>query len=759
MIVAKQEMLVRFDRVFAAFGEEEEKKVCAVAEYKGKDITITGRAKPSDFSYGLTYRLFGRWVNHPRHGQQFNFDSAVLSEPLDERGVVRYMMHAPGIGKQTAERLWAVYGSKALEKLRTDPAGCSATIPRLSFEMASEAGQWLRDHQAVELATVELQSLLGGHGFGPASIKEALRVWGNRAPQLIRGNPYLVLRLPACGFAKADKLWKMLGKPLDRLKRQALCINYEMESSSEGHTWHHGNLAKFALDKNIDSGNVRLRKAVELGVRADLFEMRRDEAGVPWIAEKLKAVAELAVARRIKDLMAGPNRWPDVLELDQLSPHQRGQLKLSTSQPFGLLTGLPGSGKTVSLAAAIKAVVEQNSLTSVAVCAPTGRAAVRISEQMARVSIPLKAATIHRLLGINMADGDGWRFNYNAANPMPFDFLFVEEASMCDTTLLANLLVACAEGTQVMLIGDQNQLPPVGHGSPLRDLIESGRVPQGNLTETWRNSGRIVQACKEIYETSAFRPSRALQLPEENLLHVESKHATHQLATLDRLYDSLGRGGQFDPIWHFQVLCAVNTNSELSRKKLNDHLQAKLNPRTKTNSAHGNPFHVKDKIICRKNKWMPADDPNDIEAVDGKIYVANGEIGEVVKVTQTVTTAEFRDPYRVIRIPRAIASVDKKEEEDSPNDSAAKFELAYAISGHSSQGGQWPIVCTMVDESHGAARVCSKEWVFTALSRAQIASVTIGRWDTLCEFLKRTAIQNRKTFLKELLLNDSFAVV
>ena len=183
-----------------------------------------------------------------------------------------------------------------------------------------------------------------------------------------------------------------------------------------------------------------------------------------------------------------------------ISQHQKQQLTIATSNRVGLLTGTPGTGKTYTLAKFVRDWGDRYGLGSIAVCAPTGKAGVRCTESMLAAGVDIEATTIHRLLGVgrNGHDGEGWGFEYNAENPLPHACIVVDETSMVSASLMADLLAATTPHTRLVFVGDPHQLPPVGHGAPLRDLIRTERIPHGELSEIWRNDGGVVRICREI---------------------------------------------------------------------------------------------------------------------------------------------------------------------------------------------------------------------------------------------------------------------
>ena len=429
--------------------------------------------------------------------------------------------------------------------------------------------------------------------------------------------------------------------------------------------------------------------------------------------------------------------WPRAGLLEGLSPHQSAQWSYASARPVGLLTGTPGTGKTYTVGSVVRSLARRAGEQHIAICAPTGKAAVRLGESLRRVGVGIRPRTIHSLLEIsrNGHDGDGWGFQRNASNPLDQRVVIVDEASMLDADLAASLLSACGPGTHVLLVGDPYQLPPVGHGAPLRDLIAAG-APRGHLSEIQRNAGLIVRACASIkdgkhFETcDRFDPAAGL-----NLKHIEAAEPAEQLLELEKVHAAFSRSGRFVG-FDCQVIVPTNKSGDLGRHEVNRHLQALLNPGGV--SAPPNPFRVSDKIICLKNGWHPQELTN-LEA-----YVANGEIGQVVAVHPRVTHARFSSPHRVIRIPMGKP---KEDDQDGEGGAGCDFDLGYAITCHKSQGSEWPCVIILADPSPGARRVCSREWIYTAISRASQLCITIGREGVLQQMTARVSLEKRKTFL------------
>jgi exodeoxyribonuclease V alpha subunit len=555
------------------------------------------------------------------------------------------------------------------------------------------------------------------------------------------------------------------------------CGWHALREDTTGHTWFRMGYAHAAIERAVSSSNVNPQRAVELGVRGGWLSTHESPAGSGylWIAEAEKARAERSLAANVQRLL-GPcvTSWPDHLPLDSfLSDHQRERLLAALARPVGILDGSPGTGKTRCAAALIRLIVQRWGLDAVAVCAPTGKAAVRITGVLRGYGIALDATTIHRLLEIsrNGRDGRGWGFKRNRGNPLPQRFIVVDEASMLDTTVASNLFAALAGGTHVLLVGDTGQLPPVQHGAPLRDLIAAG-VPCGTLTEIMRNAGLIVSACAAIktckrweacarYDPAAGRNLRLVEVPARR-----PDQAAELLLALLRQFQA---SGKFDPAWDVQVLTAMNSASPVARAPLNRVLQGELNPAGR--AAPPNPFRVGDKIICLKNSWLrrvelaggyPAGEadsyretsssPTDPDGTAPDVFVANGDVGLVRAVGPTLSVARFDAPDRLVKIPTGKRKGEDREPGEDGSEiqgAGGDFGLAYAITTHKAQGSEWPVVIVLADQR--GQLVCSRNWWYTAISRATQLCIIVGERCLVERQCKRESLGRRKTFLKELL--------
>ncbi|MGB0600372.1 MAG: AAA family ATPase, partial [Rubripirellula sp.] len=716
---------------------------------------------PGPLEPGTTYRLFGRWRTY-RDAPQFHFTSAVVSEPQDEYAIKQYLQRLPGVGVSTANRIFEEFGQGCLEHLRNAPEIVAASIPRLTGEKAYECARILKDQQRLEKATIDLISVVANQGFPKGIENKIIKRYGNRGAELIRLNPYLLMQFKGCGFARADKLYCDLGLNPKRLKRQALCAWHAIaqQSNQTGSTWHYVGVVQKAL-ADVDGTPLKLAKVMRLSAQGRMLAtlMTDGEHGDPdifgthqWVAEWPAARAEATLADLVAEAMreeCGEHGWPDPQSIDGLYDHQKEQLgNAFASGSIGILGGGPGTGKSYSTALLVKELLERFGGNGIVLGAPTGKAAVRLTEAMSEMGIFMAARTWHSILGIESTDP--WRFIYRAGNPLPAKVMLIDEASMLDLSMMKSILSARPRNCSVLIVGDINQLLPVGGGAPLRDMIAAG-VPYGELTETHRNAGEIVQACSAIkcggkWWKPATKPD--FEAGQNLIIKSESTPEKQIEATLKAIQQAAKL--EFDPVWDVQVVTAVNQKSEISRMAMNLVLQDQLNPNPE---IKGTPFRLGDKVVNRKNTWMDLSEhdscaPDAIRNDSGKVYVANGDSGKVIECYPNRMTIELANPWRVVTTGR---STEAKGDDDDAG-TGCTWELGYALSVHLSQGSGFPVVIVMLDDSGSARRVCSREWIYTAISRAKTLCILVGQKGVANSMCKVTKIKERKTFLRELII-------
>jgi exodeoxyribonuclease V alpha subunit len=733
-------------------------------QHSGKvPIKIKGTADEGELEYLLTYRFYGRWKKYTnkRTGvseDQFEFQTFVRAQPHGMQGVVRYLQNAPHVGSATARKLWEGFQSDAVRVLREQPEVAVARVggSHFTIEKAREAAAFLQEEAALESCTLDLMDLLTGRGFPKSVARQAIRAWGNRAAEVLRRNPYLLMKFRGCGFLRTDQMYLDLGGEPGRLKRQALCAWHSLASNSDGHTWFPVAVVERGLREKVGGAAISEFAALKLAKRGRMIDTRRDEHDRLWVSERTASLAEERIAERLAQAATEPCKWPSVASCEVLSEHQREHASEALAGVVCHLGGGPGTGKTFTAAQIVKLIQSSGLGGSIAVAAPTGKAAVRITEAMRSYGINLQAQTIHSLLGVETnSDGGGWTFRHNANCPLPHRWLIVDESSMIDVPLMDHLLAARATGTHLLLVGDVHQLPPVGHGAPLRDFI-AANVPHAILTEIRRNSGRIVSQCHSIREGQEIRTSMRVDLDvddPENLYLVQASNADQQMEKILKAI-ALQREEGLDPVWDVQVLVAVNEKSGVSRKALNQVLQSELMGKSRSglvtkssfngaeSTPNGNPFRTGDKIVNTQNGFFPECQPDGSLGDDAKVFIANGELAEVLHAESGFTIARTRPGEVCVKIPRG-------QKNETEGDSGCSWDLGYALSVHKSQGSEWPVVIVVLDDYAGARMVTSREWIYTAISRAKRLCLLVGKLATAHAMVRRVALKNRKTFLVE----------
>lgn len=715
---------------------------------------------------GASYRFLGRWQEHARHGWRFCFDAVLAEAPDDPDGAADYLARfADGIGPVTAARLVARYGPGVVRLLAESPEMLEAD-GELAGPLARAASASLKavcGDAALRDAHLDLHGLLRPCGFWRKSVTGALRIWGTRAPAFVRRDPFLMMtaQLPGAGFARCDRLYSQLKLPQSRIKRQAMAAWHALTSLG-GHTWVPVNEALRAVRAQIGGTAPCERRAVALLCRARWADCITDPAGQVWSADRYKSLSERSAARHLARLTSGQSVWPDVTTLG-LDPtqdsHQIEQLAQGLRGPVAILGGAPGTGKTHCASLLARAMMQQVGRERLGICAPTGKAAVRLTQKLREAGLGLTATTVHRLLAVRPVDSsEGIGFGHGEGNHLPFSRLIVDESSMLDTGLFAALVAACATDTHLLLVGDINQLPPVGHGAPLRDLLAAG-IPAATLREPRRNAGAIVLGCHAMRDGRTPKPADSLDAwPKQNLIRLSVGTSTQPAdrrrllaEKLAALYGWLsaqkGQAGPWDLIDGVQVIVARNA----TREALNRQLQQLLNAGGEAGPAG---YRVADKVICLKNGFcLRADDRNGKQE-----YVANGDIGRVRGFRGQQMVVELAAPRRLVLAPlgkRAARdqadAIDATGGSTSEGDLAGSWDLAYAVTCHKYQGSEVPVAIVLAE---GGGALACREWLYTAVSRARELCVLLGEQSDLSRAVKRVTLPDRKTFLCELIRGE-----
>ena len=450
-----------------------------------------------------------------------------------------------------------------------------------------------------------------------------------------------------------------------------------------------------------------------------------------------------------------------------LTDQQRSAISMVQENNISALIGGPGTGKTTTIKSIISWFQEKN--MRVLLAAPTGKAAKRMME-----ATGCFASTIHSMLGCEMGKNGEFHFIHNESKHLRADLIILDEISMLSIDMIDNVLKAVAPTkTKILFVGDQNQLPSVGPGAVLRDIIDSGVVPVVELDVIHRNTGLIVSACHQIKLGKTYSPHRHLDFTKENpinLIHVECVNNQDILHAIEHLVTKIlpgkcipGKPDGFNPLEDIQVLSPVNTSGDLSCYSINQVLRRVLNPpddlqlqeekemetdykvRKKKNSKAMPklPFRVGDKIIQTKNEQISGEiviyDPKTGEPVSRKVQpvnIVNGDIGTVVEMSHDKKNLScyFPDPGRLVVIPRK----------------ANNLLHAYCITCHKFQGSEAPAIIIPMTPSYSFHTYNS--WLYTAISRAKLVCITVGKFSAVEKAILNIKPNDRKTKLKERIL-------
>jgi len=626
---------------------------------------------------GENVRLIGRWTQHAVYGARFRVTSFTPTIPSTEQGMTRYLGSGliPGIGPALAARLVDRFGSDTLDVIATQSARLRE-VSGIGKQRAESIAKAVRQRRA----EAETMSFLHALGMGPATAREIVLKYGADAPRVVREDPYIVAeQIRGIGFRTADRIAEALGIAGDDLRRvQGGVLHLIGKAVDEGHVFATREQLRNGLEQldvpsdDVDEALVALRAR-------ELVTIEGDAIYPPVLhrAEVLVAEALSAFANRPK--VQQPVKTHD----PTLSDTQRSAVNASLGTHLLVLTGGPGTGKTTT----VRAIVEAHAALDrrVSLCAPTGRAAKRLSE-----AAGIEAKTIHRLLEWNPATG---HFNRNQRMPLDADLILVDEASMLDVRLASQLLAAIPRNATLVLVGDIDQLPPVGPGQPLRDLIASKICKTIRLHEVFRQAQQsaIVRGAHSVLEGRMPETTPSRTKGDGDLFLIS---ATDPETITERLIQTLRRMSAaygFDPLADVQVMTPMR-RGPLGTIRLNEVLQETFNP-GKLEGALPSSFRPGDKVMQLRNDY------------EKEVY--NGDLGEVHRIEGGVTYIRF----------------DGREVQYKADELDA-ISLAYACTVHKVQGSEFPAAVIVLHNAH--FMLLNRALLYTALTRAKQLVVLVG---------------------------------
>jgi exodeoxyribonuclease V alpha subunit len=647
----------------------------------GGEQTVVGPI--GHITEGQHVRLVGRWMLHTSFGRQFRVSRSLVEDPRTLKGLTVYLSSGAvqGMGPSMAARVVERFGLETLKILESDPTRLKEVPGIGDKRMRSIAEQWKQD-----AASRQLHAILRGYGVGAALTRKVVETYGDDAMSVITRQPYrLAAEIRGIGFKTADLIATERGQPLDAPERAAAALIHVLrEAEGQGHCY----IPRGELLDRVEKLQVPRSRAEEqltdLARRGDAVIIDAQDAAASPVYRPGMDTAESRVVLRLRRLLssAPPEVTADLSAIEarlsmELSGGQRDAIQMALSEGFSIITGGPGTGKTTIVRVLMTAAGEAGEEWLLA--APTGRAARRLAEATGQ-----GAKTIHRLLEFN---GRTRRFNRGFANPLDCDGVLIDEASMIDIRLMDDLLSAIPPACRVVLVGDADQLPSVGPGQVLADLIASGVLPVTRLTEVYRQSAQsgIVLNAHRINRGEPPLSGELESPPRDDFFQVHREDPLEAQSAILQIISSRMRRRGFDPLCDVQVLTPMH-GGPLGTVALNLKLQALLNPDGAVFRKGERLFREGDRVLQVRNDY------------DNDIF--NGDVGRVVSIGEGGIVVDF-DGQRVVLAGEKLADL----------------QLAYAISVHKSQGSEYPAVITVLHRVHRI--MLKRNLLYTAITRAK----------------------------------------
>ena len=704
--------------------------------FEDKEITVTGYFPL--LHEDDTYTFFGTLTNHPKFGLQFQTERFRKEIPQTKEGIIQYLSSDlfKGIGKKTAEAIVEKLGESAISKILQNPAILD-DIPKLNKDKAKQLVEALVSHQGLEQIMIALNQF----GFGPQLAMKIYQSYQDQTLTVIQENPYqLVHDVEGIGFVRADQLGQQLGisgKSSERIK--AACLyNIEQLSLQEGHVYltqeqlivKTRELLNHSTQEPIHDTDIAA-VIITLGTEKKIM-IEEERAYLPslYYAEQglVKNIHKVLDQTEYNDLFPESEFLLSLGNLEermsvQYAPTQKDAIQKALMSPMLLLTGGPGTGKTTVIKGIVELYADLHGCSldpkdykkeepfPILLVAPTGRAAKRMSE-----ATGMPAVTIHRLLKWNGADG----FEHDEDNPISGKILIVDEGSMVDIWIAHQLFKALPDQIQVIMVGDEDQLPSVGPGQVLRDLLASKIIPTVRLTDIYRQAegSSIIELAHDIKQGKL---PQNITVPTSDRSFIQCSQSQMKEVIEKVIKSAINKGYTAKDI---QVLAPMY-RGPAGIDQLNKLLQELFNPKTpgKREMKFGEVIYRNgDKILQLVNQ------------PESNVY--NGDIGEIVSIFYAKENTEKEDMI--------IVSFEGIEVTYTKQD-FNQFTHAFCCSIHKSQGSEFPIVVLPIVK--GYFRMLRRNLIYTAITRSKRSLVLCGERDALQMGISNSDSSERQTSL------------